>query len=149
MARREIVAAVDHHVGIRNQLVQQLRVGTNRHGPDPHQGIDPGHRLLHRSGLALPETLHAVGDLPLQIGEIDAVVVDHRDAANPGGSKVKHDRGSQPAGADDQSTRTAQPPLAFNTDFVQQDVARITQQLVVGHGVAMNWQKEKPAGLLA
>jgi hypothetical protein len=64
-----------------------------------------------------------VRDLALQVGEIDAVVVDQRDAPDPCATEVQPHRRAEPARADDQRARGEQPALAFDADLVEQDVA--------------------------
>jgi hypothetical protein len=73
-----------------------------------------------------------MGDLPLQVRQIDRVAVDQRDAADAGAAQVQRRRRTQAAGADDERVRRAQTLLALDTDLVEQDVARLAQQLLVG-----------------
>ena len=78
-------------------------------------------------------TFEVVRNLPLQIGQLDGVVVDDRDPADAGRAEVQRHRRPEAAGADDQRMRRQQPALALDADLVEQDVPRITQQLVVVH----------------
>jgi hypothetical protein len=76
-----------------------------------------------------------VGDLALQVGQVDGVVVDQGDPADAGRAEVQRDRRAQPAGADHERVRCEQTLLAFDAELVEQDVARVAQQLFVVHGV--------------
>jgi hypothetical protein len=74
-----------------------------------------------------------VGDLALQVGEVDLVVVHQRDVADAGSGQVQRDRGAQSAGADHQGVAGTDARLAVDAEFLKQDVARIAQQVVVVH----------------
>ena len=62
-----------------------------------------------------------------------AVVVDDRDRAHAGGSQVQQRGRAETTGTDHQRVRGRDALLALDADVVQQDVARITQQLLVVH----------------
>ena len=72
-------------------------------------------------------------DLALQVGQVHRVVVHQRDTAHAGRAQVQRHRRAQAARADHQGMRGEQTFLAFDADFLEQDVARIAQQLVVVH----------------
>jgi len=61
-------------------------------------------------------------------------VVDQGDAAHARGRQVQGRGRAQPASTDDQHVGVQQGLLAFDADFVEQDVARVAQELVVVHG---------------
>ena len=87
-----------------------------------------------------------MGDLALQVGEVDAVVVDDRDAADAGRAEVQRHRRAEAAGADHQRVRGEQPPLALDADVVEQEVARVAQQVVVVHRALAAGQNENARG---
>jgi hypothetical protein len=60
-----------------------------------------------RLGLGLADARAVVRDLALQVGEVDRVVVDQRDAADAGRAQVQRHRRAQAAGADDQGVRVS------------------------------------------
>ena len=66
-------------------------------------------------------------DLPLQVGQVDAVVIHQRDAADAGDAEIHGHRRTEAAGADDQRVRRQEFFLAGYVDVIQQDVARITE----------------------
>jgi hypothetical protein len=72
-----------------------------------------------------------VRDLPLQVGEIDVVMIAQRQAADARSGEVQRDRRAQPARADDQCMRREQPLLPLDADLGEQDVSAVAQQLLV------------------
>jgi len=114
-------------------LLQQGRVSTPRQRLHLYLGVEGSDGLADRIDLGLPDALDAVGDLALQVGEIDRVVVDHGELADTGRAEVERDRRAQAAGADDQGMAVQNALLAFDADFLEQDMARIAQQLIVVH----------------
>ena len=69
--------------------------------------------------------------LPLQVGQVDPIAVDQCQGADAGGRQVQRGRRAKPSGTDDQHVRAAQPLLALDAEFVQQDMPRVAQQLFV------------------
>ncbi len=92
VAGGEVVGAVDHHVGIGHQRIEQRCVGALDHGGDDHIGVDGRNGLAHRSGLGAAHARKVVRDLALQVGFVDHVVVDHRDAPHARAAQVERHR---------------------------------------------------------
>ena len=99
---------------------------------DPHLGVDRARRLGRRLRLRRADPRGGVGDLPLQVGQLHAVVVDDADRADAGRGQIEHQRRAQPAGADDQHPRRLQLRLADAAHLLQQDVARVAADFVFG-----------------
>ena len=135
MAGAEVVAAVEHHVGGGHQRVEPLSVGTLLQADDAYLRVDGSDGLRRRPHLGLADTRQVVGDLPLQVGQVHGVVVDQRDRAHAGRAQVQRHRRAQPTCADHQGVGFEQPLLAFDAEFVEQDVARVAQQLLVAQAV--------------
>jgi hypothetical protein len=82
VARREVVRAIEHdrgawHFAIEPGVVHAFGDRVHPHfGIDARQRVTPGLHLLAADGRAHMQ------DLPLQIGEVDGVVVHERKAAN-------------------------------------------------------------------
>ena len=133
VAGREVVAAIDDHVGLCDERVEPGRVRALAQRDHVHVGIDGADRAPRRIGLGLADARQVVRDLALQVGEIDRIVVDDGDRPDTGRAEVQRDRGPQPAGADHERVRSEQLALAFDPDLVEQDMARVAQQLVVVH----------------
>src|SRR6476620_8032176 len=74
-------------------------------------------------------------DLSLQIGKIDLVTIAYRDVPDAGRSQIKSDWRSQPTRPDYQCARAKQALLAFDTNFGQENVAAVSEELVVVHAV--------------
>src|SRR5476649_1732357 len=133
VARGEVVGAVEHHVGRLHQRRQARVVGALDQRGDFDVGIDVQQRGARRFSFRYADTFRGVGDLALQIGQVDRVVVDQRDVADAGRRQVQRGRRTEAAGADDQRMPGQQFLLPFDADFVEQDVARVAQQLVIVH----------------
>ena len=113
------------------------RIGPLRDRLDLHLRVQRGHCFGGRRGLGLAQPLHGVGDLALQVGQLHLVVVHQRQAADAGTAQVQGDRRAQSARADHQRVRGQQPLLAFDADVIEQDVARVAQELVVVHAAIL------------
>ena len=74
--------------------------------------------------LGRPDVGEAVHHLPLKIGCLDRVVVDHGQRAHPGGGEGQHDGGTEAAGADDRDVRGGEAPLP---DLAEGGKARVTR----------------------
>ncbi len=70
-------------------------------------------------------------DLPLQVSEIDRVTVGQHQPADTRRSKVQRSRRTQASRTDNQDACGSKPLLAFDPDFVKQDVPAVTQQFLV------------------
>ena len=106
LAGGEVVAAVDDDVGARRPARSSRRAGDaldQRRHHDPR--VDAADAQRRRDRLRLAERRQVVGDLPLQVGEVDPVVVDQGDAADAGGAEEERDRRAEAAGADHQRVR--------------------------------------------
>ncbi len=97
-----------------------------------HFGIDAGDGLEGALDLVLADTVLGVDDLALQIGKIDAIVVDDIDRAHPGGGQIHEGGRAEPAGADDQHACAQQLRLAVLADLVEDEVAGVALELAVG-----------------
>ena len=89
------------------------------------------HRRLGREDLGPAERRVHVDHLPLQVGVLDHVVVDHPDRAHPGGAEVEQRRGAEAAGPDHQHPRVPEPLLSGPAEFAQHDVAGVALKLHV------------------
>ncbi|MNS93939.1 hypothetical protein D3C72_1281400 [compost metagenome] len=134
VARGEVVGAVEHHRGGQDQFGQARAVEALLQGHYFNLGIDAGQGFTRRQHFRLAHTGRRVGDLALQIGQVDRVVIDEGQLADAAGGQVHGRRRAEPARADHQHMRIEQGLLAFDADLIKQDVARVAQQLVVVHG---------------
>ncbi|MNC87209.1 hypothetical protein D3C83_29140 [compost metagenome] len=92
MAGGKVVAAIDHHIGLRRQRGEALAADPLGERGDLHFGIDRGKRGARGVDLLFPDGIGAMHDLALEIGEIDGVAVAERNAAHAGGSEIERNR---------------------------------------------------------
>ena len=118
----EVVSAVKHQVRLRHEVIKEGIVRSLRHRDDFDIRIQGGDCLHHRRRLEFANARHRVGNLALQVGGIDTVIVNHRDAANASAAKIKRHRRAQSARANDQYVGGKELFLAFNAYFVEQDM---------------------------
>ena len=64
-----------------------------------------------------------VENLPVQVGELDSLVIKQAESADPGGGQVEGNRRTERAQPDDQDGRLPQPALAGLPDLGQDALA--------------------------
>ncbi len=64
-----------------------------------------------------------MGDLALQVGQVDAVVIDDAERADPGRREIEEERRAEPAGTDDEDARGEQLGLPLLADLVENEMA--------------------------
>ena len=84
------------------------------------------------SRLVGADACRVVDDLPLEIVEADAVVVDDADLPDTGGGEIEQERRAEAAGADHQHLGVLQPLLSFAADLLQHQLALVALDLVRG-----------------
>ena len=89
--------------------------------------------ILAREGQRLAAVLGEVDDVALSLAEgaVDHITVDQHKRSHPRRCEVISGGRSQPTGADDEHARRSKLLLPFDADLVQQNVARVAQQLIV------------------
>ena len=142
MAGRKIVATVKHHVGVLHQLIEQRGIGTQRDGSHVDRAVQAGDGPGSGCDLRLAYARLGVRDLTLQVGQVNVIVVHQGQPADTGAAQIQRDRGSQAARADQQHAARCDALLAFHTDLVEQDMARIAQQVSVVH---QSWEEKSGA----
>jgi hypothetical protein len=83
VARGEVVAAIEHDIGLRHETIQFGVAHAHRHHADVDVGIDAQHALPGRLHLGAAHVGGGVQDLALQVGQVDVVVVDDREVPTP------------------------------------------------------------------
>jgi hypothetical protein len=78
-----------------------------------------------------------MGDLALQVAEIDLIVIREQQAADAGGGEVHRHRATQATEADDQDRGGKQLFLAVDIDVGQHQVTTVAQQLLVVHSSSL------------
>ena len=84
-----VVGAVQHHVGLCHRLVEPSLVGTLGMRVHAHLGVDGGHGLGQGVDFVLAHTGLGVGDLALQVGQLDRVGVHHRELSHARAAQVQ------------------------------------------------------------
>ncbi len=74
-----------------------------------------------------------VEDLPLQVGEVDAVRIAERQRPDAGRDEKLRGRRAEPAGADDERMRGGEFLLRVDAELGEQDVPAVAEQLGVVH----------------
>ena len=132
IARGEIVGAVGDDVVAGDDLDGVLRLeprGVEARLDMRVQALDA---LCRASRLVGAGACRVVHDLPLEIVEADAVVVDDADLADARGGEIEEERRAEAAGADHQHLGVLQPLLSFAADLFQHQLALVALDLVRG-----------------
>jgi hypothetical protein len=131
VARGEVVGAVEDDVHAREQWLEILRFDSLLQRNNLHARIEGRQRGLRRLDLWRAYAVGAVEDLPLQVGEVDLVRIGEGELADAAGGEIERRGTAEAAGADDEGMRIAQPLLALDPDFREQDVAAVAEELLV------------------
>ena len=130
IAGREIVAAVGDQIVAGDDLGGVVGAEPHRVGLNPDIVVDRGQRRAGALDLEVADPLGLMHDLALKVGQIDPVIVDHAERADPGGGEVEQQRRAEPAGADHQHARRQQLFLPLLADLVEDQMARIAPELL-------------------
>lgn len=131
-ARGEIVGAVADNVIVLDQVEHIVGVETRAVRLELHLRVDGVRRPGSRCDLRLADPVSGVGDLALQVRQLDLIVIDDPDRANAGRRQIQRQRRAQPAGTDHQHPRRLQLRLAGAAYVLQQNVPRVAADFVFG-----------------
>jgi hypothetical protein len=101
-----------------------------------HFGIELRNRIAAGFDFAAADRSRHVQDLALQVGEVDRIGVDQAELADAGCGQIHRRRRAEAACADDDRVRIEKALLSLDTEFVDEDMAGIAEQLIVVHGGA-------------
>ena len=79
--------------------------------------VEPPQRAGGCRGFGLPNHLSGEQRLPLQIGKVDLVVVDHTKRPDAGSGQIEEQRAAEFHRTDNQDTCRLQPPLANSAEL--------------------------------
>jgi len=96
-----------------------------------HVWVDGGDGFGRRFDLRHADVAGAVNDLTLQVRQVHHIIIDDADRADAGGRQIHRGRRSQTARADDQHSRGEQLLLSAYADLLQNQMPRISLQLVI------------------
>ena len=123
----EVVRAVDHDVGARDERLDVVGGDVGHHGLDLHAGVDPADRARggDRLGCAGRGVGLVVQQLALQVAQLHEVTVDDQEVTNAGArQQVDHGRPEGPA-ADDEDAARPEARLSFGADSPEALLARV------------------------
>ena len=106
-------------LGLERNRVDEARTQFERRTETAEAAIRDGHA----------DAVAGMGDLALQVGQVDAVVIDDAERADPGRREVEEERRAEPAGADDEDARGEQLRLTLLADLVEDEMAGIAMEL--------------------
>ena len=131
VAGREIVAAIGHEVVGSNEFegIPAGQAGGVQEDFDVR--IEAGEGVAGRFGLGAAEVRGAMKDLALKIGEVHLVEIHQAQLADTGRRQVEGDGGAEATGAEAKDAGGANFLLAFEADFGQAEVTRVTAQFVI------------------
>jgi hypothetical protein len=96
-----------------------------------HLRIQGGKRGARGFDFWRADGIRAVENLPLEVGEVDLVRIGDGQLADAARGEVERRGTTEAAGADDERMRGAQPLLALDANFIEQDVAAVAEELLV------------------
>src|SRR5574337_1611381 len=137
VAHREIVGAIQHHVGTVQQRIDVGRGHALRQAFKVHARIQSVQRVRGGIELRHADAVIGVQDLPLQVAALDHVVVRDRQRADARRGEVELRRRTQPARAEHHDPRRFKFALARLAHLGQAQVARIAVvEILVAAGLA-------------
>src|ERR1041385_5352299 len=89
ISRWEIVGAINHDVIVPDQLGSVARAQTRGVSFDRERGVNCDQACPRRISLFPPEIARFVQQLPVQITQIDGILVDNSDGTDTGCSEVE------------------------------------------------------------
>jgi hypothetical protein len=125
VARGEVVAAIEYHVGVGDALFQRFAGEPLGDGDDFDVGIDFQQGAARGNGFGDADGIVTVYDLPLQIGEVDDITIAQRQLADAASGEVKRRRRPKAAGADNQCMGLIEFFLAFYAELGQENVPAV------------------------
>ena len=97
--------------------------------PHGHERVGREHAVAGAVDLAPADVGVRVHDLPLQVGDVDDVVVHDPDGAHAGRGQVQQRGAAETAGADDEHPGRLEPALRERAEPRQDEVARVPLRL--------------------
>ena len=92
VARVKVIGAIKHYICSIHQNAQGLAFGAVGDRSNLHIRIDGSNCVANRGGFVLANVRHVMSNLALQIGRVNAVIVNHRKRAYTGAGKVQSNR---------------------------------------------------------
>lgn len=128
-----VVGAVEDDVGGAHEFGQAGFVQLFSQGGNVARAVDGFQTTCHHLRFGLSDVGFGEGGLALEVGIVYGVVVGDDEFADARSGKIREGCRTQSAAADDEDAGGKDFFLPFDTDFVEKDVAAVTEQLVVVH----------------
>jgi hypothetical protein len=129
VARGEIVRAVGNDVIARDDRKRVAGIEALIVGLDLYMRVEPRYGLARALDLGEPHPRRIVHDLPLQVVQRYAVVIDDAERADAGRRQVHEHRRAEPAGANHQHPGRLQLLLALAADLAQHQMPLVAFDL--------------------
>ena len=120
------VGGVDDEIGRLDQCAGILRRQAHDMPFEAHLGIEAVQRLPSRFDLRPSDIGHAVERLAMEVGDLDRVVIDQDDAADPRPHQILQHRAAEAARADHHHGGRRQAGLPFGPDLTQDRLACVS-----------------------
>ena len=128
-----VVGTVEDDVGGMHEFGQAGFVQLFGQGSNVARAVDGFQTTCHHLRFGLSDIGFGESGLALEVGVVYGVVVGDDEFADARSGKIREGRRTQPAAADNEDAGSKNFFLSFDTDFVEKDVAAVTEQLVVVH----------------
>lgn len=128
-----VVGAVEDDVGGAHEFGQAGFVQLFGQGGNVARAVDGFQTTCHDLRFGLSDIGFGESGLALEVGVVYGVVVGDDEFADARSGEIREGCRTQPAAADDKDAGGKDFFLSFDTDFVEKDVAAVTEQLVVVH----------------
>jgi hypothetical protein len=122
---KKIIGAVADDVVALDQRQRVVRRQPYRVLDDRDQRVDRARTRRSRSDLCPADVGRGVGNLTLQVGQLDHVIIDDPQRANARRGQIQQQGTTEATGADHQHPGIAQAALPDTADLLQQDVAGV------------------------
>src|SRR5581483_10479302 len=125
VTRGEVVRAVDDQVVFLQQAFHVVGAQALVMQRDFYAWVERGQGHARRFGFRHADARIGMDHLPMQIGTLDAVVIDQRELPYPGGGEIKRCRRTEAAGAQQYDAGLRQLELAGLAQLRQAQLARV------------------------
>ena len=128
-----VVGTIKDDVGSVCQFDKPGLIEKFGHGGNVCLAVDLFQTALHDQSFVFTDVGFGKRDLALKVGLVDGIGIGNRQAADTGGGKIRQGRRAQSAATDNERMGCQEFFLAFDTDFIQQDMAAEPQKLLIVH----------------
>ena len=125
VARSEVVAAIEHNIGLSDALLQRIAAEALTDSNDFNIRIDFQQGAARGNGFRNTDGIVAMHDLPLQIGEVDNIAVAQCEFADATRGEIKRSRRPKAAGSDNQCMGLIKFFLTFYAQLRKQNVPAV------------------------